>query len=449
MTKKKSILWIVLFLIMIVSPRFTFFFTEKYVDTENHENRNAEERPILTLDNYDNFPEEYESYYNDHIPYRNQLISINNSIDYFLFGQSANDNVVIGKDGWLFYRNPMEQSLGYWHFSDEQLEKIANNLEVTDRILEKQGIEFVLFIAPNKETIYRDKLPDYYDVADTYTSAEQLVDYLRDNTNIRVVYPKKELEEAREIYADKILYYKLDTHWNELGGYIGAVSLAKELGVKMPALDGGIEQTYISEGDLTHMLNISIKNGDVDYSVGDLNSGATECEKWDFNTEFIYHTTGSDIDTRKIFVRRDSFSSALAPFFASQFAESIFVHSSSFSQQQIFDYDADVFVLEVVARETPLLEEFRVSSIDYSVESKEDENKNIWISPALTDIDPRYVSIFKRIAGTDEITEYQVLETLNNRISIQVPKEENGEIYVYIFEDGDGERALEKRMISY
>lgn len=244
MSKKKSILWIAVFLIIIASPRFTYFFMEKYVDTANHENRNTEEKPVLTMDNYDSFPEDYEKYYNDNIPYRNQLISLNNSIDYFLFRQSANDNVIIGEDGWLFYCSPgdgnaMKQSLGYWKFEDDQLEQIAYNLEITDRVLASQGIEFVLFIAPNKETIYKDKLPAYYEVADTYTSVDQLVDYLRDNTGIRVVYPKKELEDAREEYADQLIYYKLDTHWNNIGGYIGAVSLAKELGVKMPILRGG------------------------------------------------------------------------------------------------------------------------------------------------------------------------------------------------------------------
>ncbi len=239
MTRKRSIIWIVLFLIIIASPRFTFFFMEKYVDTTNHEKRDDVERPVLNIYNYDDFPDDYESYYNDNIPYRNQLISLNNSIEYFLFGQSANDDVVIGKDGWLFYRDPTEQSLGYWQYSDEQLKQIANNLEVTDRILERHGIEFVLFIAPNKETIYKDKLPAYYETEDTYTSVDQLVDYLRSNTDIRVVYPRRELEKARDTHTDKLLYYKLDTHWNNIGGYLGTVSLAEELGVKMPLLEWG------------------------------------------------------------------------------------------------------------------------------------------------------------------------------------------------------------------
>lgn len=241
MSKRKSFIWIVLFLIALASPPFTFFFLGPYIDAVNYENRNIEAKPVLTLKNYVSFPQEYETYYNDNIPFRNQLIQLTSKIDFFLFRQSSNDNVDIGKGGWLFYcndedHNPVEQSLGYWHFTQEELRTIAENLVVTKESLNKKGIEFVLFIAPNKETIYGDYLPDYYQVRNNYTSTDQMVDYLRENTDIRVVYPKEELLEMRRKNPNIVLYHKLDTHWNFAGGYIGANSLAKELGIGMPLL---------------------------------------------------------------------------------------------------------------------------------------------------------------------------------------------------------------------
>ena len=56
-------------------------------------------------------------------------------------------------------------------------------------------------------------------------NTDQIVEYLKTNTDIRVVYPYEELMRFKEKYPDEPLYYHLDTHWNELGAYIGAKAL--------------------------------------------------------------------------------------------------------------------------------------------------------------------------------------------------------------------------------
>lgn len=361
MTKQRPMLWIIAFLILTVSPHLTYLFAQKYIDTENYENRNTEKMPALNADNFEAFPAAFEDYYNDNIPYRNQLIRLNNSIDYFVFQQSSNDKVLLGKDGWLFYTsdgNPVEQSLGYWLFSEEELKTIADNLTVTKEALASREIEFVLFIAPNKETIYTEYLPEEYEKIREETSVDQLVKYLRENTDIRVVYPKEEILEAKEKDPDTLLYYKLDSHWNAIGGYIGAESLARELGVNLePREKLSITPNGISDGDLSDILHIKIKDGDIEYFLrGEVKA---EVISWDFNTEFIYHTEKGR--SEKLFVRRDSYGTALAPAIAKCYKDSRFVHKNSFQEQQILNYDADVFVLETVERLVDQLKDFKIT----------------------------------------------------------------------------------------
>ncbi len=448
MKKHKCVVWIIIFLFIIASPSFTYFFLGRYVDSENYENRIMASRPVFSLENYETFPEEYETYYNDNIPFRNQLIRFNNSIDFFVFNQPANERVVIGKDGWLFYCYGTEQSLGYWDFTNDQLQKIADNLMNTKRILEGLGIEFVLFIAPNKETIYMDELPDYYEIRNHYTSTDQLVDYLIENTDIRVIYPKQELLNAKRDKADVLLYHKLDTHWNVVGGYIGARILAEELGVKMPSLDEVcLEKTFSSRGDLTDMLNIEIKDGDIDYDISGVSSLNTVNEKFDLDADFIYHTAGAD--PRKLFVRRDSFSIALAPSLATQFEHSLWIHANDFKQQQIFDYDADIFVLEVVERDEKLLWNFRISYFSSLIENSGNEIKKVIITPAISKKELPYISIYKRRNGTEALEEIQTLKTFHEPVSLDIPNSETGEIYVNIFADELGEKVLEEGIIKY
>lgn len=367
MIKYKAMIWIVMFAGLIGLPFPSWFLMSQFLDNGNYENRTLAEKPELTIENLETYPRNYEEYFNDRVPYRNQLIRLMNSIDYFLFHQSTSEQVAIGKDGWLFWSNendgnPIEQSLGYWKFTEEQLQTIANNLMASKQVLEKEGIEFVLFIAPNKETIYQDKLPDYYTQKEKESSVDQLVSYLRKNTDIRVVYPKEELLQERKTNPERLLYHKLDTHWNNAGGYIGAKSLAQELGIEMPELESvHLDKMITSRGDLTDALNISIPNGNVDYLISGISELVTENEKWDFATELIYHTPGAD--SRNLVVCRDSYSTALAPSLATQFENSYFIHKNSFDQQMIAQYNADIFVLQTVERYITMLETFQITTL--------------------------------------------------------------------------------------
>lgn len=453
MNKHRSMIWVVSFLILVVSPGPAYFVLGKYVDRWSYENRNLAAKPILTLKNYEVFPEEYEKYYNDNIPFRNHLIRLNNSIDYFFFKQSSSESVVIGKDGWLFYcddadGNPIEQSLGYWSFTDDQLQTIADNMMTTKQVLESLDVAFVLFIAPNKETIYAEELPDYYETKSHYTSTDQLVDYLMENTDIRIVYPKQDLLNAKEDNPEIFLYHKLDTHWNFAGGYIGAKRLAGEFGMEMPPLDEiFLEPKVSSGGDLASMLNILIKEGNIDYEVSGISSLETVNVKWDFDTEFIYQTTGAD--SRKLFVRRDSFSTALAPALATQFENSAWIYQSIFNQQQIFDYEADIFVLEVVERYIGKLQSFKVSFVSSSVESCEDGTKRIVVAPAISKADLQYTSILKKTNGVKNSEIIQSMEPFNELLVLDIPADETGEICIYIFADETGDEMLEEVLITY
>lgn len=366
MNKQKSVIWIVLFAVLTILPGLTYPFLGKQISSEGHENRKLQERPVLTLENYEDFPQQYETYYNDNLPFRNQLVWLNGAIDYYIFNQPSSDRVCLGRDGWIFYcdnddSNPVEQSLGYWEFSDEELRQIADQLVFAESVLDSRGIEFILFIVPNKETIYQEKLPDYYTVKNQYTAVDQLVDYLRENTEIRVVYPKNEILDIKEKHSDICLYYKLDTHWNSAGAYVGAASLAEELGLRLPAFDEiSLKSENRSTGDLTDMLNIAIPDGDFEYEVSWIDKPEVEERQWEFAQKFIYHTTCSNHQT--LVVRRDSFSTALAPIAATLFKDSVWIHMWEFQPEQIFDYDTDVFVYETAERYIKELLDFEMPS---------------------------------------------------------------------------------------
>lgn len=330
---------------------------EKSVDSGNYENREFATRPRLTIDSYKTYAEEYEEYFNDSIPFRNNLVTLNTAIDYFVFNRSTSTRVTVGKDNWLFYvytedGDPIGCYQGTNLFSNEELEAMAQNCLEVQAYLNEQGKEFIIFVAPNKERIYYDKMPKQYGLpADTY-QALQVVEYLRNNTDIRVVYPYDELMQAKESLEQNI-YYKTDTHWNWIGGYVGTTALMRELGIEMPGIEGD-EVTITTSGDiagdLAGMLNLKKQLAYIDheYTVEGYDTHNVENIEWDFVTVFVYHAEGAD--PRRIYVYRDSFASYMSPYIGSQFTDTYMRYRNTYTYEDFVEQNSDIFVYETVER---------------------------------------------------------------------------------------------------
>ena len=373
MVKKKIGPGIILaaFIVIICFSWLFWFFLGKYADSTNYENRELAVKPKLTIDNYGTFFEEYDSYFNDNIPFRNNLITINTAIDYFLFNISTNENVVAGNNNWLFYSrvddgDPISCYQGTNLLTDEELSVIANNCMSQRDFLAKQGTEFVIFIAPNKERIYYENMPAYYGLPAENYKAKQIVEYLHANTDLRVIYPYEDLMQTKEAIEENI-YYKTDTHWNSIGGYIGASALLKELGIDMPAIYDpriSINPGKKLSGDLAAMLNLSrqLRSKDTEYSVSGYNTHNLEVVEEDFFNAFIYHAENAD--PRKIYICRDSFATAMARYIGSQFTDSYLRHAASYSYGDYLAQAPDIFVYEVVERSVGNLGTFSVQKAD-------------------------------------------------------------------------------------
>mgnify|MGYP002552260740 FL=1 len=222
MTKKKAAAWIIVFALLVIGPGIIYHFAEPYINMENTENRQLAEKPALTRDNLHNYASQYNSYYNDHLAFRSQMIEANSILNMKLFGDSSSASVVLGKKDWLFFTDEgsIEDYKGTNLYTQEQLDVIKDNILSTKAYLEARGIEFILMIPSNKEDIYSAQLPDYIRKRGELTRAEQVINYLREETGVRIVYPREDLMAYKDQYD---LYWHYDTHWNYLGCFVSWV----------------------------------------------------------------------------------------------------------------------------------------------------------------------------------------------------------------------------------
>ena len=80
----------------------------------SYENVNAEKRqlavaPQLVADGTLNmhYPQEFNEYFDDNFAFRTDLITMNAVARRTLFGESVSEKVVIGKDGWLYFADTL------------------------------------------------------------------------------------------------------------------------------------------------------------------------------------------------------------------------------------------------------------------------------------------------------------------------------------------------------
>ena len=130
----------------------------------------ATEKPKFDLDGYRSgtYTKQAEAYTSQHIGFREPIIRFYNQYLWDFYQKTYAKDVVGGKKGWLYYpqsvRDYYGQELLRWHPStDEAKEKFDQEVKYLNwasNILRENGVELLVFIAPEKSFLYPEFLPD-------------------------------------------------------------------------------------------------------------------------------------------------------------------------------------------------------------------------------------------------------------------------------------------------
>ena len=359
--KQKQIALIILFMALLFLPYPSWKAVQGHLSDENNENRVLAEFPVPNRANFETWPSAFSQYVNDRMPYRTRLIRTQSRLDYHLFDRSFDDQVVVGKNNFLFHQAEKPFHRGNSGFDEEQLENIARNLTEAKENLAAEGIDFYLFIAPNKETIYPENFPEEILTTGGMNRTEQLIAYLREHTDIPVIFPKEELLEAKGRIPDFPLYRSSDTHWNQLGAYVATRVLLSRLGIEMPDYaDENLLRVALDDepGDLAKMIYLE---HDIDLGKACMIGGFEENNVQNPVSDFwgTLEFTSDSPDRRTLFVCRDSFGVAMGDILGTKFAKTVMPHvTDSYQPEQVREVKPDIFVYEVVERFSYYLEDF-------------------------------------------------------------------------------------------
>lgn len=275
------------------------------------------------------------SWVNDRFFGRKTLISVNNRLNGTLFGVSGSEDVILGKDGWLFYGSTLADYTGTEPMTARELFCAARNVMLMEEYCASQGKAFAFTIAPNKNSLYGEYMPPYAAAP---------------SHNARML--EEDLEAAGVNYADlftaignepQILYFAHDSHWNSQGAALGADTINHTLGRESSYYGADFSQSHPHAGDLYEMLYPAFTDTETDPVFG----GGLEYTFTGSSTkaDSITLLTQSDGEG-SLLCYRDSFGNLLYPYLADSFG------SARFSRSTTYDLtpEADYVLIELVER---------------------------------------------------------------------------------------------------
>lgn len=337
---------------LLLLPNLLFPFAKGSGEPVSTENRSLASFPVFTWDTYEEYPSAVNSYINDHAAFRNTFLSINSVLNLKLFGYADSQDVIVGKDGWYFFAGGMSlyDALGTQPFYPNDAAWIGDQIIEAADYYESQGIPFLMMIAPNKEGVYREYMPDAYKRVWDGNRPQQLETYIKDHSHVTVLDPREYFNANRNY----LWYYKTDTHWNSAGGYAASQMIIEALGgAPVPIEDVKVEYAKGSSGDLTNLFHLPEQYCDDQEAVISGYHDHLEMQVEDVNGDknIVHVTTPGAPDGRRIAVIRDSFGTALMDKLPRYFANVDFYHWQVLDHSLLEENPPDAVVYLIVERD--------------------------------------------------------------------------------------------------
>ena len=343
----KAYIFAGMFLGMMILPGLLFIPLKDYVDTENYENRVYQEKPVLNFRNLSaadlkSYPGQYDAYFNDHLAFKNPIVAFGKLADIHVFGEVTSDAVLMGKDGWMFYKlkGEMEDSIadyqGTNHYSVDEMERFGALLKQAEENLASRGIKLVFYMVPNKEQVYSEFMPSSVKVVQEQSKADLLYEYLKENTD-----------------------RKYDTHWNDMGAFMASQMVIQDIDGKPFGPESyrsyDIENRGTFSGDLATMLNLQKYYDDDPFLKvsGYREDVSFEMDYQNEHETITHYSSDAEGKAERILICRDSFGVHMAEYFARNYPDvTLMDYRTEDCGAAALELQPDAVVIEVAERYT-------------------------------------------------------------------------------------------------
>lgn len=346
---KRSFYWIftVVFLALFAVPGIAYLMG---YEAKNYENRPlAREAELVNRDGLNlDFPQDFDDWWGDHFGLREEMVTAFHSFTITTLGDTLNRKVVPGRWTYLFYSETMDDYLDINLLSDEQIEKAANVLRLQEEYCESHGMDFLFMVAPNKNTVYPEYMPQRFEPTGEPGNRERFYAALEAQS-------VDTLDLAAVLIGAKSggdLYYEQDTHWNGRGAMVAYRAIMEAFMRGAPYEDFSeleARELFGYRGDL-HNFVLPSAGGRlkyVDYGFEEVKTYRVD-EGANTARDISFGTT-SDVNEYRLLFFRDSFGEGLIPILSNGVGR--VVYSQEFPYNYVFSAEQfDAVAIEIVER---------------------------------------------------------------------------------------------------
>lgn len=284
-------------------------------------------------------------------------------------------NVYVGHDGWMFYGGTIKDYTEECTYSDNRLNFLSKKLIERLNFCEENGIKLYFVVTPNKNSVYPEYMAtEGVEMAENRT-LDVILNYLSENTELNVIDCRKGLFAAKEQYPDENLYYKLDTHWNNHGGFAAYTQIMEAVSKDFPnavtytkddyqidyfdsymkdeAYYLGWYDTITEQGPvytLKNQLKATMTYRKDSGPYGEFIHAYIHENGYRDKTDYCSFENPNVADAPSVYVIRDSFGIALVPFITDSFSEATFNWTLGFNKDDILSKKPDIVIMQVVER---------------------------------------------------------------------------------------------------
>lgn len=350
MKKLEAILFLGLFLVMALAPAVGLLF---FGPASAAANEILAQPPVLTEPDgafNTSVLNDVSDYFRDRFWLRQELVTCNAAVEAGIFHESASAKVLLGRAGWLFYADTLDDFVGRNRLSARQLWAAAHTLGMICEYADSHGARTLLALVPNKNTVYPEYMPSWASRTAEPTNYDNLLAAVK-----TAGVPAVDLRPVMAAHRDDAqLYHTLDSHWNQLGAALAHNAILDALGRPTKAwspADYTARREHVP--DLYTMLYPTGKELDLQYEPN---------REWRFtylrpirSPEDQRIQTGCETGTGKLLMFRDSFGNTLHRFMAEDFETACFSRAMPYDLRLLDTEQPDTLILEITERHVPWL----------------------------------------------------------------------------------------------
>lgn len=256
------------------------------------------EKPVFSKADWldEKYQIDFEKYENQNFGFRNIFVRINNQIDYSVNNIAHANEVVVGRDGYLYEDKYIKEYFGLNYVGDQKIVEMTAKLKKVQDTLKKLNKDMIVVLAPGKATYHPEFIPEKLIVEKGMTNYAAYVQEFTNNGINYVDFNKWFLEMKPKVKYP--VYGKCGIHWSKYAELLAADSL-----VNYFHKNGyeSISRIVVDE------IIVNKKNVEGDYDIGDGMNLLFEMDVYPMAYPRFHMTENPKAHNPKVLVVADSY----------------------------------------------------------------------------------------------------------------------------------------------